>query len=98
MGPLVNGSTRLLGVIGDPIAQVRAPGVWTALFSRNGVNAVCVPLHVPSSTLPAFFDIVRTLRNLQGLIVTIPHKPAVLQLVDEATDRARQVGAVNVVR
>jgi shikimate dehydrogenase len=98
MGPRVDGSTRVLGVIGDPIAQVRAPGVWTALFSSNGVNAVCVPLHVQPSVLPAFFEAIRSVRNVPGLIVTIPHKPAMLQLVDEPTERARQVGAVNVVR
>ena len=98
MGPPVNGSTRLLGVVGDPIAQVRSPAVWNGLFSRNRVNAVCIPLHVQAAAVSALFAGVRTLRNLQGLIVTIPHKPAALPLVDEATDRARQVGAVNVVR
>jgi shikimate dehydrogenase len=97
-GPLINGSTRVLGVIGDPIAQVRAPGVWTALFERNGVNAVCIPLHIQSAGLPALFAALQTVRNVLGVIVTIPHKPAILHLVDEATDRARRVGAVNVVR
>jgi shikimate dehydrogenase len=94
---VVNGSTRLLGVVGDPIAQVRAPGVWTALSQRNGVNMVCVPLHVRPPDLRALFDGIRAVRNLQGLIITIPHKPAMLRLVEDATDRARQVGAVNVV-
>jgi len=93
----VNGSTRVLGVVGDPIAQVRAPRVWTALFQLNGVNAVCVPLHVQSAGLPALFEAARAVRNVQGLIITIPHKPAALQLIDEPTHRARQVGAVNVV-
>ena len=49
----VNGSTRLLGVVGDPIAQVRAPGVWTGLFQHNAVNAVCVPMHVHPPDLVA---------------------------------------------
>jgi shikimate dehydrogenase len=86
-----------LGVVGDPIAQVRAPGVWSLLFQHNGVNAVCVPLHVEPANLPAFFDGVRRLRNLVGLIVTIPHKPVVLRWVDEASPRAAQVGACNAV-
>ncbi len=93
----MNGSTRLLGVVGDPIAQVREPRVWTALFQLNGVNAVCVPLHVQSAGLPALFEAARAVRNVQGLIITIPHKPAALQLIDEPTHRACQVGAVNVV-
>jgi shikimate dehydrogenase len=98
MTPAIDGSTRLLAVIGDHIAQVRAPGVWMALFGRNGVNAVCVPLHVHPSRLPAFFPAFLGTCSVVGLIVTIPHKPAALQLVDQPTDRARQVGAINVAR
>ncbi|MBV9174694.1 MAG: shikimate dehydrogenase [Chloroflexi bacterium] len=99
MTPLVvNGSTRLLGVVGDPIVQVRAPGVWTALFQRNGVNCVCLPCHVEAAQLATFFNGLRTIRNVQGLIVTIPHKPAVLALLDDISERAGQVAAVNVVR
>ncbi|MBV9324144.1 MAG: shikimate dehydrogenase [Chloroflexi bacterium] len=94
----VNGSTRLLGVVGDPIAQVRAPGVWTALFQRNRVNCVCLPCHVAPAQLATFFAGVRSLRNLAGLIVTIPHKPAIVGLLDDVSERARQVGAANVVR
>jgi shikimate dehydrogenase len=92
---VVNGSTRLLGVVGDPIAQVRAPGVWSALFRHNGINALCVPMHVRPPALTTFVSGIRTLGNLQGLIVTIPHKPAVLALVDEVTPRAKQVGVAN---
>jgi shikimate dehydrogenase len=43
----MDGQTRLLPIIGDPVKQVRAPLVWTGLFSANGVNAVCVLFHVP---------------------------------------------------
>jgi shikimate dehydrogenase len=97
-GARLDGATRLLGVVGDPIAQVRSPAVWTALFGRNGVNAVCVPLHVHAASLPTIFAGISRLANLVGLIITIPHKPAVLELLDDASDRARQVGAVNAVR
>lgn len=93
----VDGSTRLLGVVGDPIAQVRAPGVWSGLFRHNAVNAICVPMHVRPSSLSTFFAGIRTLGNLQGLIVTIPYKPVILELLDAVTPRARQVGVVNAV-
>ncbi len=95
--PQIDGFTRILPVIGDPIAQVRAPIIWNPLFRHNGTNAVCVPMRVPANSLQFFWDGIRTLPNLLGLIVTIPHKPPVLSLVDEATPRARQVGAVNAV-
>jgi shikimate dehydrogenase len=93
----MDGSTRLLVVVGDPIAQVRSPRVWSALFEHNRVNAACVPLHVRSGELASCFAGLRAARNIQALIATIPHKPAMLELVDEASVRARQVGAVNAV-
>ena len=95
--PIVNGSTRLLVVVGDPIAQVRAPAVWSALFRHNGVNALCVPMQVPPASLRAFLDGIRVVGDLVGLIVTIPHKPAMLTLLDEVAPGARHVGAVNAV-
>jgi shikimate dehydrogenase len=97
MGAVLDGSTRLLGVIGDPIEQVRSPQVWSVLFQRNAINAACVPLHVRSADVKLVFGGLRAVSNVQGLIATIPHKPAMLDLVDEASPRARQVGAVNVV-
>jgi shikimate dehydrogenase len=91
----VDGFTQLLGVVGDPIGQVRAPTVWTALFEHNGINALCVPMHVRPDALATFFVGVRRIVGLRGLIVTIPHKPVVAGLVDDLTPRARQVGVVN---
>jgi len=94
---LPDGSTRLLGVVGDPITQVRAPGVWSALFQHNAINAVCVPMHAAPEDLATFFSGVRRLRNLQGLIVTIPHKPVIARLVDALNPRARLSGVANAV-
>ncbi|HXV76702.1 MAG TPA: hypothetical protein VD788_10315 [Candidatus Polarisedimenticolaceae bacterium] len=98
MAGTITGSTRVLGIIGDPIAQARSPEVWTGLFRLNGVDAVCVPLQVSPAGLGAFLDGARALRNVVGLIVTIPHKAASLPHVASLTERADRVGAVNVIR
>ena len=42
----VDGATRLYGIIGDPVVQVRSPEVYSARFAAIGLNAVLVPLHV----------------------------------------------------
>jgi shikimate dehydrogenase len=97
MQPTINALTRILPVIGDPIGQVRAPTIWNPLFQHNGIDAVCVPMRVPPASLRSFWEGIRGLGNLVGLVVTIPHKPAMLTLLDEASPRARQVGAVNAV-
>src|SRR5258707_549688 len=48
----INGSTRLYGIVGDPIAQVRSPETYTELFAAAGKNAILIPVHV----LPGEFD------------------------------------------
>jgi shikimate dehydrogenase len=94
----ITGSTRILGIIGDPITQVRAPEVWTSLFQHNGIDAVCIPMQVTAAGLNAFLQGAKALRNFAGLIITIPHKPASLSQVGSPSERARHVGAVNVVK
>ncbi|WP_247195526.1 shikimate dehydrogenase [Streptomyces sp. GESEQ-35] len=96
--PIATGNTQLLGIIGHPIAQVRAPEVWSALFKANGFDHLCIPMHVQPEDLGDFLTHVGRLQNLAGLIVTIPHKPAALSHVRYPTDRARLTGAVNVLR
>ena len=98
MQKIVDGSTQILGIVGDPIRQVRAPEIWSALFRANGFNAICVPFHVKPSELEAFLTGLRKVQNLMGLIVTIPHKPAAVHHVDALTDRARRVQSVNLMR
>jgi shikimate dehydrogenase len=93
--PVVDGATRLLGIVGHPIAQVRSPEVWTALCRRHGLNILCVPFHVLPENLAAFFAGMRGMKNLIGMIATIPHKPACVDLVDALTERAALVRSVN---
>lgn len=95
---IIDGATRLLGIVGDPVAQVRSPVAWCGLFRRNGMNAVCIPMHVKPADLERYFEGLRTVHNMMGLIVTIPHKPATARYVDELTERARLAGSANLVR
>jgi shikimate dehydrogenase len=90
--PIIDGTTRVLGIVGHPIAQVRAPEVWTGLFQSHGINMICVPFHVLPEHLASFFAGLRAMKNLAGMIVTIPHKPA---SVDSLTERAEMVRSVN---
>src|SRR5258708_12639454 len=92
---VVDGATRMLGIVGHPIVQVRAPAVWTGLFQAHGLNMLCVPFHVLPEDLVDFYAGARTMKNLAGMIVTIPYKPASAGLMDALTDRARIVHAVN---
>lgn len=94
----VTGRTRLYGVIADPITHVRACEVFNPRFEALGVDAVLVPLHVPAGGLERALDGFRALGNLGGVLVTIPHKEAILDLVDEVGPQAQLVGAGNIIR
>jgi shikimate dehydrogenase len=94
----ITGRTRLLVILGDPIAHARAPGLVNAALAARAIDAVMVPLLVAGEGLAAVVAALRAMRNVAGAIVTMPHKAAVVALLDAVMAEARQVGACNVVR
>jgi len=94
--PIVDGTTRLLGIVGDPIAQVRAPAMLSGLLRHNGVDALCVPFHVRPADFLTLLNGLRGMRNLAGVIVTVPHKAAAAGRADILLPRARLARAANV--
>jgi shikimate dehydrogenase len=95
---IVNGATRLFIIVGDPIAQVQAPGGMTDAFAAAGHNAVLVPVHIAAADLSDFLNAASRAQNLDGIIVTIPHKFACYKFCSSATERAHFLGAVNNMR
>ena len=96
--PQISGKTRVFMVLGDPVSQVQAPGIFNALFHRHGIDAVLVPAQVSAAHLAGFVRHVMSAGNIDGLWVTIPHKPALAALVDSCDDAAAVSGSVNAVR
>lgn len=94
----LDGETRVLFIVGDPIKQVQSPALLTARLAEAGHNAIVVPAHVTPADLDGFIRASRLMRNLVGVIYTIPHKFAALAHCDVLTDRVQAVGSVNVAR
>lgn len=94
----ITGTTRILGILADPIAHVKAPPGINGIAIRRGRDAVMVPFQVAPDALPAFAAALRSLKSFDGGIVTVPHKGAMAGLCDEVSRRARAMGAVNVIR
>ncbi|MFI2779973.1 shikimate dehydrogenase family protein [Streptomyces sp. ALB3] len=94
----ISGSTRLFAVLGDPVGQVRAPSLLNPLLARLGHDAVLIPAHVEPDGFAAVFHGLTRLKNLDGLLVTIPHKATALELADEVSPAAAAAGAVNALR
>ncbi|HET9068387.1 MAG TPA: shikimate dehydrogenase [Amaricoccus sp.] len=98
MDVTLNGETRLYYIVGDPIAQVKSPPALTAIMVERGANALVVPAHVAPADLDAFLAAARATQNVDGIVVTVPHKIAALAFCDEATERAAFAGSTNVIR
>ena len=95
---MLSGHTRLFGIVGDPIAKVRAPHVWTRLFERFGIDAVMIPFAVTAGDLDLVMAGLKRLENLDGLILTMPHKVTGVRHVDELAEQGARTGAINVMR
>ncbi|RKN65814.1 shikimate dehydrogenase [Streptomyces klenkii] len=97
-GPEISGTTRLFAVIGDPVAQVRAPGLLNPLFRRLGTDAVLVPVHVRPEGLAEVLQGLRRTVNLDGLLITVPHKAACLRFADDVSPTAALSASTNAMR
>lgn len=94
----ISGTTRLFGIVGDPIAQVRAPDSFNAHCRERGIDAVMLPLHVRPDGVTAAFAGFKALANLDGLVITVPHKFAFAELMDDLGPHAARTRAVNAAR
>ncbi len=93
---LSRASTRLVVLLGDPVAHSRSPALHNAAFAACGLDYIYVACRVASSNLA---DAVRGLRALHvaGANVTIPHKEAIIPLLDHLDENTQGVGAVNTI-
>ena len=96
--PAITGTTRIYCIIGHPVAPVRSPAFYNALFRASAMDAVFVAIDIAAKDAARGFEGLRAMANVAGIVVTMPLKQLVLPLVDEVLPRARQVGAVNTIR
>ncbi|MFO7166873.1 MAG: shikimate dehydrogenase [Chloroflexota bacterium] len=89
-------SVLLAGVIGDPVAHSRSPAMHNAAFAHLGIAARYERWHTPAAELPARVAALRGAEYL-GANVTLPHKIAVIELLDRLSPLAEQIGAVNTI-
>ena len=94
----IGGSTRLYGIVGDPIAQVKSPELYCELFAAAGMDAVMVPMHVLPDRFEAAMPALMVINNLDGLIVTVPYKARAIQLADRLGPTASRIKALNALR
>lgn len=85
-------------VIGDPISHSKSPVIHNHWLQRAHINAEYRASHVKPEDLWMFFEERKRDRLWRGCNVTIPHKQAVMPLLDRIDPAAERIGAVNTVR
>jgi len=92
----VSGETGVFGVIGWPVAHSLSPAIHNAAFAALGLDKTYLGLPVPPGMVLEALAGLRAL-GFEGANVTMPHKAAVADGVDELSDDARLLHAVNTV-
>lgn len=92
----IDGHTRLAAVVARPIKHSISPFIHNAAFDKTGVNGVYVAWDIPEEELAATVANVKRY-DMFGINISMPYKQAIMQYVDELTDSADLIGAVNTV-
>lgn len=93
---MITGTTKILGVIGDPISHSLSPVMHNAALTHLGWDYVYLPFAIKSDDLKTAMDGFSVI-GVEGFSVTIPHKQTVIPLLSEISPLAQSVGAVNTV-
>lgn len=92
----ITGRTKVVGVFGHPVGHSLSPLMHNAAFAHLSLDFVYIPIDVaPERLSDALRGVVAF--GMVGVNVTIPHKEHTAELVDEISDEARLMGAVNTV-
>jgi shikimate dehydrogenase len=92
---MISGKTRLIAHVGYPTESFKAPLIYNPWFESKGIDAVVVPMGVKAEDFPAALAALRKFTNLHGALVTMPHKVAVVDHLDEASVAVRIAGSCN---
>jgi shikimate dehydrogenase len=95
-GPWPAATTRVVGIIGDPVRHSLSPALHNAAFAALDLDWVYLAFPVAAGEVATALDGMRAL-GLEGLSVTMPHKQAAAAKMDRLSPTARRLGAVNTV-
>jgi shikimate dehydrogenase len=94
----LSGETRLFPIIGDPIIFVKIPPRLTGDLEARGHNGICVPMQVPETDLEGVMNGLSRIPNIDGLLITMPHKFTAFAYCATSSERAKLLGVVSVMR
>ena len=95
---MITGNTRFLAHIGWPTHTFKAPMIYNPWLARAGCDVVVVPWACEAEDFATVIPTWRSLKNLVGALVTMPHKVSVVQYLDDVSTAVRIAGSCNAVR
>lgn len=96
MVPLPDSATSLTGLFGYPVSHSISPRIHNAAFRASGLNFCYLAFEVHPRDLKTALAGSGVL-GMAGLNITIPHKEEVISFLDEISEEARLIGAVNTI-
>ena len=93
---MISGTTSVYGIFGHPVEHTFSPGMHNAAFEKIKRDACYVPFAVAPRDLERAVRAIIPL-GIRGLNITIPHKETIIPYLDDLTDDARMIGAVNTI-
>lgn len=94
---MISGKTTLIAHIGYPTESFKAPMIYNPYFAQAGIDAIVMPMGVRAEDFAALLRPLFRLTNIRGALVTMPHKVAVVALLDEITPTVRIAGSCNAI-
>lgn len=92
----ITGKTKILGIFGYPIGHTISPAMHNAVIKALGLDMMYLPFEVKPSELREAIKCIKSI-GIIGVNITIPHKEAVIKFIDDVSEEARRIGAVNTI-
>ena len=89
-------NTKIIGLLGHPIKHSYSPFVQNVAFEFEKMDYIYLAFDVPPANLKSALNGVLAL-GMEGLNVTLPHKEKIIQHLDELSEEATTIGAVNTI-
>ena len=93
---MISAKTKICGIFGYPVGHSLSPLMHNAAFRKLGLDYTYLAFNVAPEDLAVAVKSIRAL-NLAGINVTIPHKETVIPFLDELSQEAKDIGAVNTI-
>jgi shikimate dehydrogenase len=95
---MIDGKTGIIAHIGYPTESFKSPMIYNPWFAARRINAAVIPMGCKKEDYASFLKLAFRLSNVQGALITMPHKVTTLDLVDEVSVSAKIAGACNAVK